>query len=56
VRQLESVLDPIVVARFISLIFASAARLVVRFWRSAGVERQQMKWFTFAAAFIPSGL
>jgi hypothetical protein len=35
------------------LIFASAASLVVRFWRSSDVERQQIKWFTFAASFIP---
>ncbi|MDQ3567015.1 MAG: hypothetical protein M3397_02900 [Actinomycetota bacterium] len=49
----ESVLGPVLFAWYIGLIFASAASLVVRFWRSAGVERQQIKWFTFAAAFIP---
>lgn len=26
------------------------ASVVVRFWRSRGIERQQMKWFAFAAA------
>jgi hypothetical protein len=30
----------------------AVASVVVRFWRSRGVERQQMKWFVYAAALI----
>src|SRR5687767_9351400 len=31
-------------------VLCSVASLVVRFWRSDGEERQQMKWLTYAAA------
>jgi len=44
---------PVILACYIGLIFASAASLVVRFRRARGMERQQIKWFTFAASFIP---
>ena len=27
--------------------------LVIRFWRSRGEERQQLKWFTYAGALVP---
>jgi hypothetical protein len=35
---------------------ASVAALVVRFHRSRGVERQQLKWFTFAGAVTVAGV
>jgi hypothetical protein len=38
---------------FTPLIGCAAAALVVRLRRSRGVERQQVKWFAFAAAMIP---
>jgi hypothetical protein len=37
-------------------IVAAMASVVVRFRRSRGVERQQMKWFLYAAALLPSFL
>ena len=39
-----------------ALILAAAAALVVRFRRSHGVERQQVKWIAFAAALMAAFL
>ena len=33
-------------------ILGAVGSVVVRFWRSRGIERQQMKWFLYPAAFI----
>jgi two-component system NarL family sensor kinase len=38
------------------VLLAGIASLVVRYRRSRGVERQQIKWFPFAAAVIPLAL
>ena len=35
---------------FLPVFLGSLANLVVRFWRSRGEDRQQMKWLTYAAA------
>ncbi|HSL01621.1 MAG TPA: hypothetical protein VK869_14895 [Rubrobacteraceae bacterium] len=52
-RPVTETLEPVGFVYYIGLIFASAASLVVRFWRSRGEERQQIKWLAFAAALIP---
>jgi len=52
-RPVLEAFGPVWFMYYIGLIFASAASLVLRYGRSRGEERQQIKWFTFAAAFIP---
>jgi len=43
-------IDIILAVLLLVIVLCSVASLVVRFWRSSGEERQQMKWLTYAAA------
>ena len=52
-RPVFDLLDTLAFALYFTLLFASAASLVVRFRRSGSVERQQIKWLAFAALAIP---
>ena len=49
----SDLLGTFVLVLYFALLFASAASLVVRFRGSGSVERQQIKWLTFAALAIP---
>ena len=56
IEALQPVFDllgTLVFALFFTLLFASAASLVVRFIRSGPTERQQIKWLALAALTIP---
>jgi hypothetical protein len=49
--QLRAVLTAVVFALLGVSVLFSAASLILRFRRSRGVERQQLKWFALAASF-----
>ena len=48
-RMIASIVIPLCVA-------AAALSLFIRLRRARGVERQQLKWFVYAAAFMPPGI
>ena len=52
-RPVSDLLEPVYLALYFFLFFASAASLVVRFRRSGSLERQQIKWLAFAASAVP---
>lgn len=52
-RQVGDIAETVGSAIFGLLLLASILSLVLRFRRSAGVERQQLKWFVFPVALFP---
>ena len=52
-RPVSDFLEPVYLALYFLLWFASAASLVARFRRSGSMERQQIKWLAFAASAVP---
>jgi hypothetical protein len=55
VEGLPNVGEPIQMILF-ALMLISATSLFVRQWRASGVERQQLKWFTYSATVAVIGL
>jgi hypothetical protein len=56
VEALEPLLeisDLILFAPYFAVLFASAASIVVRFRRSSGEERQQIKWLAYTVSALP---
>src|SRR5215203_1798042 len=53
---LRAMADASILVLVIPLMLLSVVSLFVRLRRSSGVERQQLKWFAYAAALLASGL
>jgi hypothetical protein len=51
-RPFLGLLDAVIGVAFFAVLLASAASLVLRFRRSAGHERQQIKWLAYAASAL----
>jgi hypothetical protein len=54
--ELLELLDAVTNVLAVPAFACGVAAIVVRFRRSRGIERQQLKWFALAAAFVGAGL
>jgi hypothetical protein len=52
----ESTVGADLLTLLVLLVAVAFVSVVIRFRRSRGEERQQLKWFTYAGALLPSGL
>src|SRR5918994_1006707 len=52
-RPEEGPVGPVLLSLMVAYAAAAFGSLVLRFRRSRGEERQQLKWFTYAGALVP---
>jgi hypothetical protein len=52
IGDVDETLDTVLTSLILLLLLAAVGSLVVRFRRSHGTERQQLKWFTYAGALV----
>ena len=51
-RPVQGLLDSVSIVFWLGAILVAVVSLAVRFWRSRGQERQQLKWLTYAIAIV----
>lgn len=56
IPQAPGIVGAIVILLLLGTLVASVVALIVRLRRARGDARQQMRWFVFAAAFLPASL
>jgi hypothetical protein len=52
-QPISSLINDFLFVTLFAVVFVSAISLVLRFRRSSGQERQQIKWLAFAASLVP---